>query len=68
MKFTDCLNERSLLLWAAIAREVPDYQPDIITDCKLESLPEIDRLMRIVPGFDKEADHAIHNRKPSRCN
>jgi hypothetical protein len=57
MRFIDCLNERSLILWAQLAKEFPCLSSDITIDTKLESLGEIDHLMRVVPGFDKEANN-----------
>ena len=50
--FTDCLTEHGLLLWAQIAHIQEVKSQDIVIDTKLESLPEIDRLIRIVPGFE----------------
>jgi len=53
MLFTDCIkNPESLALWARLASHIPD----VTLDTKLESLEEIDHLMREIPHFNRTPD------------
>jgi len=53
-RFIDCMKDKSRLLWLAIVpRMPPEHKADLVVDGKLETLAEIDRLMRLKPGCDR---------------
>ena len=53
-RFIDCMKDKSRSLWLAIVPWMPpEHEVNLVVDSKLETLAEIDRLMRLKPGCDR---------------